>query len=109
MRGRPAKRPPRRSPARYVLRLYVAGSTGRSLRAIDNLRRICEEHLDDRYELEVIDIYRQLRLARGEQIVAVPTLIKKLPAPLRRLIGDMSDENRVLMGLDLKPRGKAAS
>ena len=87
-----------------MLRLYVAGSTGRSLRAIDNLRRICEEHLDGRYDLQVIDIYRQLPLARGEQIVAVPTLIKKLPEPLRRLIGDMSDRKRVLMGLDLRPQ-----
>ena len=104
MKARPTPAPPR-----YVLRLYVAGSTGRSLRAIDNLRRICDEHLGGRYDLEVIDIYRQLPLARGEQIVAVPTLIKKLPEPLRRLIGDMSDKERVLMGLDLRPRSGAAS
>jgi circadian clock protein KaiB len=104
--ARPAKRRRRRTNARYVLRLYVAGSTGRSLRAIDNLRRICEEHLDGRYDLQVIDIYRQLPLARGEQIVAVPTLIKKLPEPLRRLIGDMSDHKRVLMGLDVRPQSR---
>ena len=102
-----ARRTP--SPPRYVLRLYVAGSTGRSLRAIDNLRKICDEHLGGRYDLEVIDIYRQLPLARGEQIVAVPTLIKKLPEPLRRLIGDMSDKERVLMGLDLRPHSGIAS
>ena len=89
-----------------MLRLYVAGSTARSLRAIDNLRRICEENLGGRYDLQVIDIYRQLPLARGEQIVAVPTLIKKLPEPLRRLIGDMSDRKRVLMGLDLRPHAR---
>jgi len=91
-------------PRQYVLRLYVTGTTGRSIRAIENLRRICEEHLHGRYKLEVIDIRRQLALARGDQIIAAPTLVKRLPAPLRRLIGDMSDEQRVLMGLDLRPR-----
>ena len=104
MRARPPRKRRRSASARYVLRLYVAGGTSRSLRAIDNLRRICEEHLGGRYDLQVIDIYRQLPLARGEQIVAVPTLIKKLPEPLRRLIGDMSDKKRVLMGLDLRPQ-----
>ena len=92
----------------YVLRLYVAGVTPRSLAAMSCIKRICEEHLRGRYQLEVIDIYQQPVLARGDQIVAVPTLIRKLPAPLRRLIGDMSDEQRVLVGLDLRPRSHGA-
>jgi circadian clock protein KaiB len=91
-------------PAQYVLRLYVTGMTPRSARAIENVRAICEEHLQGRYELQVIDIYQQPVLAKGEQIIAAPTLIKKLPLPLRRIIGDMSDEGRVLVGLDLRPR-----
>jgi circadian clock protein KaiB len=86
----------------YVLRLYVTGTTARSLRAIANIKRICEEHLQGRYELEVIDIYQQPALAAGDQIVAVPTLIKELPSPLRRFIGDLSDEERVLFGLDVR-------
>jgi circadian clock protein KaiB len=90
--------------ARYLLRLYVTGTTSKSVRAIQNVRRICEEHLQGLYELEVVDIYKNLPLARGDQIIAAPTLIKRLPTPLRRLIGDMSDEQRVLVGLDLRPR-----
>jgi circadian clock protein KaiB len=86
---------------RYVLRLYVTGMTPRSARAINNLRAICDEYLEGRYDLEVIDIYQQPVLARGEQIVAAPTLIKKLPLPMRRIIGDMSNRDRVLLGLDL--------
>jgi circadian clock protein KaiB len=93
----------RRAPS-YVLRLYVTGTTGRSVHAIQNVKRICEEHLKGRYELEVVDLYKNLPLARGDQIIAAPTLIKRLPAPLRRLIGDMSDEQRVLVGLDLRAR-----
>ena len=93
--------------ARYLLRLYVTGTTGKSIRAIQNVRRICEEHLAGTYQLEVVDLYKNLPLARGDQIIAAPTLIKRLPAPLRRLIGDMSDEQRVLVGLDLRPRGRA--
>jgi len=89
---------------RYELRLYVAGMTQRSARAIANLKEICEEYLKGQYVLEVIDIYQQPVLAKGEQIIAVPTLIKKLPPPLRRLIGDLSDRERVLIGLDLKPK-----
>jgi circadian clock protein KaiB len=87
-----------------VLRLYVTGTTGKSMRAIQNVRRICEEHLPGLYDLEVVDIYKNLPLARGDQIIAAPTLIKRLPAPLRRLIGDMSDEQRVLVGLDIRPQ-----
>ena len=89
---------------RYRLRLYVAGMTPRSARAIANIKQICEEHLKGRYGLQVIDIYQQPVLAKGEQIVAVPTLIKKLPLPLQRIIGDLSDRERVLIGLDLRPK-----
>ena len=92
----------RQAEAKYLLRLYVTGTTGKSMRAIQNVRRICEEHLQDLYDLEVVDIYKNLPLARGDQIIAAPTLIKRLPAPLRRLIGDMSDEQRVLAGLDIR-------
>lgn len=89
----------------YVLRLYVAGATPRSTEAIVNIKKICEEHLKGRYELEVIDIYQQPVLAKGEQIIAAPTLVKKLPLPLRRFIGSMYDIDRILVGLDLKPKG----
>lgn len=89
---------------KYVLRLYVAGLTLRSTKSIANVKEICEEYLQGRYELEVVDIYQQPKLAQGEQIIAAPTLIKKLPLPLRRLIGDMSDKERFLVGIDLKPR-----
>jgi circadian clock protein KaiB len=88
---------------RYVLRLYVAGLTPRSSRALTNIKEICSTHLKNRYDLRVIDIYQQPVLAEGEQIIAVPTLIKKLPVPLRRLIGDLSDREQVLIGLDLTP------
>lgn len=90
--------------AKYVLRLYVSGSTLKSSLAIENIKRVCEQHLKNRYDLEVIDIYQQAKLARDEQIVAVPTLIKRLPLPLRRLIGDMSNRKKVLFGLDLRMR-----
>lgn len=86
----------------YVLRLYVTGMTPRSTEAIATIRAICEERLRGRYDLEVIDIYQHPQLAKDEQIVAVPTLVKKLPAPLRRFIGNLSDVERVLMGLDLR-------
>ena len=90
------------SPQRYLLRLYVTGSTERSGRAIQNIRAVCDQHLQGRYELEVIDIHQQPVLASGEQIVAAPTLIKMLPAPLRKLVGNLSDVDRVLMGLDIR-------
>ncbi len=92
---------------RYILRLYITGLTARSSRAVDNLRAICDEYLDGRYDLEVIDIYQQPALTKGEQIIAAPTLIKKLPLPMRRIIGDMSNREGVLLGLDLvaAPRG----
>jgi len=88
----------------YVLRLYVAGSTPQSSYAIQNIARLCDEHLKGSYDLEVIDLYQHPALARGEQLIAAPTLIKKLPLPLRRLVGDLSDTQRVLVGLDLVPR-----
>lgn len=89
---------------KYVLRLYVAGQTPKSSQAITNIKNICEEHLKDHYELEVVDIYQQPVLAKGEQIIAVPTLVKKLPLPLRRFIGAMADKERILIGLDIKPK-----
>lgn len=85
----------------YVLRLFVAGTTPRSMRAILDARAFCESHLANRYELEVIDIYQQPGLARDEQIIAVPTLVRSLPPPLRRLVGDLSDVDRVLTGLEI--------
>jgi circadian clock protein KaiB len=89
---------------RYVLRLYVTGSTPRSMRAIANIKAICDEHLQGRYTLEVIDVYQHPELVISEQLLAAPTLIKALPLPLRRLVGDMSNEERVLIGLDLRTR-----
>ncbi|HTY64144.1 MAG TPA: circadian clock KaiB family protein [Acidobacteriota bacterium] len=94
----------KRKAEKYVLRLYIAGISVRSSSAIRSVTALCEEHLKDRYDLEVIDIYQQPTLAKGEQIIAAPTLIKKLPQPLRRLIGDMADQQRILVGLDLRPK-----
>jgi circadian clock protein KaiB len=91
-----------REDIKFVLRLYVTGATTKSSRAIENIREICEKHLKGRYELEVIDIYQHPELAGDAQIIAAPTLIKKLPVPIRKLIGDMSDEDRILIGLGLK-------
>ena len=88
----------------YVLRLYVTGQTPKSVRAIANIKAICEEHLKGRYDLQVIDIYQRPGLAQDEQILAAPTLIKKLPLPLRRLVGDLSKTERVLLELDLRTR-----
>jgi circadian clock protein KaiB len=88
----------------YVLTLYVASLTPRSVAAIQSVKEVCERHLRGRYSLEIVDIYECPSLAKGEQIVAAPTLIKRLPLPLRRLIGDMADEHRVLVGLDLRAR-----
>ena len=86
----------------YILRLYVSGMTPNSRRAIDNVRKICEEHLKGRYDLEIIDIYQQPIFAKEGQIVAAPTLVKELPPPLRKFIGDMSQTERILLGLDLR-------
>jgi circadian clock protein KaiB len=89
---------------KYVLRLYISGSTVKSTLAIENVKWVCKDILKGRYDLEVIDIHQQPKLARDEQIVAVPTLIKQLPLPLRKLVGDMSDLSKVLFGLDLQIR-----
>ena len=88
----------------YLLKLYVTGTTPKSMRAIANIKRICEEHLKRRYELQVIDIYQQPGLAKEADIIAAPTLIKKLPLPLRKMIGDMANTERILVGLDLRPK-----
>ena len=88
----------------YALRLFVTGTTPRSMRAISNIKEICEEHLKSRYELEIIDLYQYPGLAKGEQIIAVPSLIKKLPLPIRRLVGELSDREKVLFGLDIKQK-----
>lgn len=92
---------------KYVLRLYVAGATPASTRAIANLNAVCEAHLKGRFELEVVDIFQHPELAEGEQIIAAPTLIKQLPLPLRKFIGDLSDLEGKLFGMDLLPTGKA--
>ncbi len=92
---------------KYVLRLYVAGMTPRSQEAIRTVTAICEENLAGRYDLEVIDLYQQPMLAKGEQIIAAPTLIKKLPQPLRRFIGSMANKDKILVGLDLRPKEAA--
>lgn len=111
------KATPRRSPANkprkargkraadfYDLRLYVAGETSRSLAALANLRRICDEHLKGRFRIQVIDLLKRPQLARGDQILALPTLVRRLPEPIRKLVGDLSDTERALVGLDLRPR-----
>jgi circadian clock protein KaiB len=89
----------------YVLRLYVSGMTPNSMRAIENVRTICAEHLEGRYQLEIIDIYQQPIFAKEGQIVAAPTLVKELPPPLRKFIGDMSKTEKILLGLDVRTKG----
>jgi circadian clock protein KaiB len=98
---------PRKSKATaefFDLRLYIAGQTARSIAALANLQRICDEYLEGRYRLEVIDLLERPQLAQGDQIVALPTLVRKLPEPIRKLVGDLSDIERALVGLDLRPR-----
>jgi circadian clock protein KaiB len=89
---------------RWDLKLYIAGYTVRAVRALENLKIICEEHLDGRYSIEVIDVLRNPKLAKGDQILAVPALVRKLPEPVRKIIGDLSNKERVLVGLDLRSR-----
>ena len=91
------------SPERWELRLYVAGMTPAAARALSNLKKICEEHLEGRYSLEIIDLLEQPALAEGEQIFAVPTLVRKLPPPLRKIVGDFTKTEKVLVGLDIRP------
>jgi len=90
----------------YILRLYVAGQTRKSLTAFANLKKICEEHLRGRYRIEVIDLLEKPQLAKGDQILAIPTLVRQLPPPLKKIIGDLSNTEKVLVGLDLRPAEK---
>src|SRR6266436_7284008 len=89
----------------WELRLYVAGQTPKSLTAFANLKRLCEQHMRAKYHIEVIDLLKNPSLARGDQILAIPTLVRKLPQPMRKIIGDLSNTDRVLVGLDLRPAG----
>ncbi|HEX2339043.1 MAG TPA: circadian clock KaiB family protein [Vicinamibacterales bacterium] len=89
--------------ANYRLRLYVAGQTPKSISAFTNLKKICDEHLKGRYELEIIDLLQKPQLARGDRILAVPTLVRRLPEPVKKIVGDLSNTERVLVGLDLRP------
>ena len=93
-----------KSRKQWELRLYIAGQTARAATAFANLKKICEEHLAGKYSIEIIDLLKQPKLARGDQIIAVPTLVRKLPEPVRKIIGDLSNTERVLVGLDLRPR-----
>jgi len=93
--------------AEWQLRLYVAGQTPKSMTALDNLRRLCESHLAGRYEIEVVDLLVNPTLAAGDQIFAVPTLVRKFPEPIRKIIGDLSNEGKVLVGLDVQPIGRS--
>lgn len=97
------------NPEFFDLRLYIAGQTARSIAALANLQRICDEHLAGRYRIEVIDLVERPQLARGDQIFALPTLVRKLPEPIRKLVGDLSDTERALVGLDLRPRAPSRS
>jgi circadian clock protein KaiB len=97
----------RRKRKEWILRLYVAGDSARATAALRNLETLCEEHLAGKYEIEVIDVLKHPQLARGDQIVAVPTLVRRLPQPIKRIIGDLSNAERVLVGLDLRPRLRA--
>jgi circadian clock protein KaiB len=108
MTEKPPPTPLAKAPS-YVLRLFITGTTSRSSRAIANLRRVCEERLHGKYDLEVVDIYQHPGAAREYQILAAPTLVKMLPLPLRRIIGDLANEERVLAGLDLTPKETAVA
>ena len=98
-----AKPPLALSSDTFLLRLYVAGQTPKCVRAFENLKRICEEHLAGRYHIEMVDLLQNPQLARGDQIFAVPTLVRRLPEPIKKIIGDLSNTERVLVGLDLRP------
>lgn len=105
-RSRASRTGPARSPAEWNLRLYTAGQSPKSLRALENLKKICEEHLDGHYHIEVVDLLKQPHLARGDQIFAIPTLVRQLPVPIKQMLGDLSNTERTLVGLDLRPRRK---
>ena len=98
------EKPTKPKPDPFLLRLYVAGQTPKSMTAFANLKNICEEHLAGRYKIEVVDLLKNPTLARGDQILAIPTLVRRLPKPIRKIIGDLSNTERVLIGLDLVPR-----
>jgi circadian clock protein KaiB len=100
--------PPAGGPAEFELRLYVAGMTSSAQAALANLTRVCEEELKGRYRIEVVDLLREPQLARDDQIIATPTVVRRLPPPLKRIIGDLSDRERLLVGLDLRPLRPAA-
>jgi circadian clock protein KaiB len=99
-----ASHPDAADPEMFALRLYIAGLSPKCVRAIDNLKHVCEEHVAGRYSIEVIDLLVHPQLARGDEIIAVPTLVRQLPQPIRRIIGDLSDTEKVLVGLQLRPR-----
>ena len=101
-----SKREPEAAPDVWELRLYVAGKTPRSVAAFANLKKICHEHLEGRYRIEIVDLLVNPQLARGDQIFAIPTLVRKLPEPVRKIIGDLSNTERVLVGLNLRPARK---
>ena len=102
-------RPPgREDPDFWELRLYVAGQTPKSVTAVSNLRKICDEHLEGRYTIEVIDLLENPTLGQGDQILALPTLVRRLPTPIKKIIGDLSNTERVLVGLDLRERSEAS-
>lgn len=110
MTTQPSRRASRAAPEPpWILRLYVAGATTKSVTAFNNLNRICEQYLSGKYRIEVVDLVRNPNLARGDQIIAVPTLVRRLPPPLRRIIGDLTNTERVLVGLDLRPADRGAS
>ena len=98
---KPVKQKPKE--VKWALRLYIAGNTPKSMTALANLKKYCEEHLFDQYSIEIIDLLVQPQLAAGDQILAVPTLVRKVPVPVRKIIGDLSNEEKVLVGLDLRP------
>jgi circadian clock protein KaiB len=98
----PRKKTTKARSSRYILRLYITGQTPRSLQSVENLRALCDKYLPGQFDLEIIDIYQQPAMAKEGQIIAAPTLIKSMPLPLRRLVGDFSDKERVILGLDLK-------
>jgi circadian clock protein KaiB len=103
--GAAAKRPRAgKAPKEWELRLYIAGKTPRAVKAFENLKQICEEHLAGRYRIEIVDLIEKPMLAKGDQIVAVPTLVRRLPEPVRKIIGDLSNMERVLVGLDIRER-----
>jgi circadian clock protein KaiB len=103
--SKPAKQPKAKE-EKWELRLYIAGNTSKSATALANLKRYCEQHLGDRYSLEVIDLLVQPQLAAGDQIFAIPTLVRKVPVPIRKIIGDLSNEEKVLVGLNIRPLKK---